>query len=75
MTIDILSEASTIETGSSAMISDGFGDQRPGDRDALQLPARELVREAAPDLREREPDLVQGHVGGGLDRPRCRLRR
>ena len=63
LTIDMRSEASTIDTGSSATISAGLRDQRPGDRDALQLAARQLVREAPADLGERQADLAQRLVG------------
>ena len=41
----------------------GLRYQRAGDRDPLQLAARELVREAAADLRERQADLLQRRVG------------
>ena len=63
LTIDMRSEASTIDTGSSATISAGAGDQRARDRDALQLAARQLVREAAADFGERQADLLQRLVG------------
>ena len=69
------SEASTIETGSSATISDGLGDQRAGDGDALQLAAGQLVREAAPDLGQRQPDLAQRLVGGRVARRAASARR
>ena len=45
----------------------GRRDQRARDRDPLQLPARQLVREAAFDFGERQPDLMQRLVGLGLD--------
>ena len=57
------SEASTIDTGSSATISAGDGDQRAGDRRALQLAARQLVRKAPVHLGERQADLLQRLVG------------
>ena len=59
LTIDIRSEASTIDTGSSATISFGVGDQGARHRDALQLPARQLVREAAADFGERQADALR----------------
>ena len=38
----------------------GAGGQRPGERDALPLPARQLVRPAGGELRRRQADQFQG---------------
>ena len=45
----------------------GRRDQRARDGDPLQLPARQLMREAAADFGQRQPDLMQRLVGLGLD--------
>ena len=44
-------ETSSAEMGSSATIKAGTGGQRPGDTDALPLPARKLVRVATGKVR------------------------
>ena len=65
LTIAVRSDASTIDTGSSATSSAGAGDQRARDRHALQLAARHLVREAPLHLGQRQAHLAQRRVGGG----------
>ncbi len=69
--MDIRSEASIIETGSSATISFGLGDQRARHRDALQLPAGQFVGKAALDLGHGQPDALQRLVGDVV--PRCAM--
>ena len=53
------SEASTIETGSSATIRRGLQQQRARDNDALALAAGQLVREAAERLLRPQADRRQ----------------
>jgi hypothetical protein len=60
-------ETSSAETASSQTISFGFDGERPGDADALPLPARELVRIAA-HVVGREADRLEQ-----LDDPRLEL--
>jgi hypothetical protein len=50
---------SSAEVTSSQMMKVGFGGQRPGDADALLLPARELRRIAVVVLRRLQLDLVE----------------
>src|SRR5215467_3995854 len=74
LTIDMRSEASTIETGSSATMS--FGEEISArDGDALKLSAGKLMREAAPYFGERKADLMQRLVGRGLDVRATRIRK
>ena len=53
------SDASTIDTGSSAISRRGLQQQRAGDVDALALAARKLVREAAEHVLRAQPDRGQ----------------
>ncbi len=68
LTMDMRSDASTIDTGSSATISFGLGDKRPRHRDTLQLPARKLMRNTAPHFSERQAHMLQRFVGRRLHR-------
>ena len=51
-------DTSSAETGSSSTISRVLVDQRPGDGDALALPAAEFVREQVRHVRP-QPDELQ----------------
>ena len=53
------SDASTIETGSSAMMMRGLEQQGAGDHDALALAAAQLVRIAPERLFGAQADAVQ----------------
>ncbi len=61
LTIAAWTETSSAETGSSATITSGFAGERPRDRDALALAARELVGlargEFGRELHDREEAL------------------
>ena len=57
---------SSAETGSSQMISFGIEHERPGDRDALALPARELVGLALGGTLGVDADLFEVLVDLGL---------
>ena len=57
---------SRLPVGSSARISGGFGDERPGDRHALLLAAGELGRLVAGPVAEAQPlEHVPGRVRAG----------
>ena len=52
-------ETSSIETGSSQMIPSGSSTSVGRDRDALALPARQLVRVAVDEARRLHPDVLE----------------